>query len=61
VGGQRHAERQAEENQHGKLDQAGSAAGQGGKPVGKERSEEKDELLGNAHPVKRLPRIQPDA
>ena len=39
----------------------GSAAGQGGKPVGKEGSEEKDELLGNAHPVKRLPRIQPDA
>jgi hypothetical protein len=49
VGCQRHAKRQAEKNQHGKLDQAGSAPGQGGKPVGDKGSDEKDEMIGENH------------
>ncbi|MDO9065034.1 MAG: hypothetical protein Q7U25_07475 [Sulfuricella sp.] len=42
---ERHAEWQAKENQHGELDQPSPAAGRGGKPVGKEGSEKKDDLV----------------
>jgi hypothetical protein len=45
VGGERHAERQTEKNQHGKLDQACAAAGQGRKEVGRQRGDEEDDLV----------------